>query len=312
MTDELNKRLAWRNRKSAKRWIPIISVLVALLIVLFGAWVTSSNRISKANASSAPISAGVLSGKPSLTPNVSATAPKPVSATATSTLTAALSATPIPTQAPTSTPGINANVYYDDVKLYSGPGEKYDVLREVSRSDTLILTGKVRNKVWLKVETSDGQEGWLYTSYVILEDIDLDKLPYVTPVPDPIPTPVALVGIEGHWIDIDLSDQMVYAWDGTELKGSFLVSTGTNLYPTQIGKYNVYVKFPIITMDGADFYLPDVPWAMFYAGDFSIHGTYWHHNFGTPMSHGCVNMSVEDAEWLYNFSDIGTLVNIHW
>ena len=97
-----------------------------------------------------------------------------------------------------------------------------------------------------------------------------------------------------------------------ELKGSFLVSTGTDLYPTETGQYNIYAKFLVSSMDGGDFFLPDVPWTMFYSGDFSIHGTYWHHNFGTPMSHGCVNMSIADAEWLYNFSDIGTLVNIHY
>ena len=311
MTTTLKKRPLTGNNKIAKQWTLNISVLVVLVLVLFGAWVTSSNRISKANGSPAPI-AGILSGLPGLTPNVSATETIPASVTATATLTATLSPTPIPTLTPTSTPGVNAYVYYDAVKLYSGPGESYEVVREVSRSDTLILTGKVRNKVWLKVKTSDGQEGWLYTSYVILDGIDLNQLPNETPVPDPIPTPVALVGIEGHWIDIDLSDQMLYAWDGAELKGSFLVSTGTNLYLTVIGQYHVYAKFPYITMDGADFYLPDVPSTMFYDGDYAIHGTYWHHNFGTPMSHGCVNMSVEDAEWLYNFSDIGTLVNIHW
>jgi lipoprotein-anchoring transpeptidase ErfK/SrfK len=267
--------------------------------------------MSKANASSAP-KPEIFSGNPSVTPNMRATMTIPVAVVTATTLTATSSPTAIPTLTSTSTPEINANVYYDVVKLYSGPGESYEVVREVSRSDTLILTGKVRNKVWLKAKTSDGQEGWLYTSLVNLAGIDLDQLPIETPVPKPIPTPVALVGIEGHWIDIDLSDQMVYAWDGTELKGSFLVSTGTHVYPTVIGQYHVYVKFPKIDMDGADFYLPDVPSAMFYNGNYSIHGTYWHHNFGTPMSHGCVNMSLEDAEWLYNFSEVGTLVNIHW
>jgi lipoprotein-anchoring transpeptidase ErfK/SrfK len=64
-------------------------------------------------------------------------------------------------------------------------------------------------------------------------------------------------------------------------------------------------------MRGDDYFLPDVPFTMYYYGDFSIHGTYWHHNFGTPMSHGCVNMDTNDAEWLFNFASVGTLVNIH-
>ncbi len=311
MSTNQEKQPLTGKKNIVEKWTLNISVLVVLLLILFGAWATSSNRTSKANAYSAPMP-GILSGNPSLTPDVGATGTMPASVAATATPTATLSPTPIATLTPTSTPGINAVVYYDNVKLYSGPADSYEVVSEVSRSDTLILTGKVRNKVWLKVKPPDGQEGWLYSSLVNLEGLNLDQLPIETPVPKPIPTPVALDGIEGHWIDIDLSDQMVYAWDGNELKGSFLVSTGTHLYPTVIGQYHVYAMFPYTDMDGADFYLPDVPSAMFYDGDYSIHGTYWHHNFGTPMSHGCVNMSVEDAEWLYNFSEIGTLVNIHW
>ena len=311
MTSNQEIRPSSGNQKSANQWLLYSSVLVVLLLVLFGALATSSNRISMANGSSAPI-LGILGGKQNLTPDVNATGTIPASVTETATLTATLPPTAVPTLTPTPSPEINANAIYDDVKIYSGPSESNEVIRKVDRSDTLILTGKVRNRVWLKIKTSDGLEGWLYTSLVNLDEIDLDKLPYATPVPAKIPTPVALPGIEGHWIDIDLSDQMVYAWDGSDLKGSFLVSTGTHVYPTVIGQYHIYARFDLITMDGADFYLPDVPTAMFYDGNYSIHGTYWHHNFGTPMSHGCVNMSVEDAEWLYNFSEIGTLVNIHW
>ena len=46
-------------------------------------------------------------------------------------------------------------------------------------------------------------------------------------------------------------------------------------------------------------------------GDYSIHGTYWHHNFGHPMSHGCLNASNADALWIYNWDSIGTPVWIH-
>jgi lipoprotein-anchoring transpeptidase ErfK/SrfK len=64
-------------------------------------------------------------------------------------------------------------------------------------------------------------------------------------------------------------------------------------------------------MRGDDYFLPDVPYTMYYSGYFAIHGTYWHHSFGTPMSRGCVNMDTNDAEWLYNWASFGTLVNIH-
>jgi lipoprotein-anchoring transpeptidase ErfK/SrfK len=136
---------------------------------------------------------------------------------------------------------------------------------------------------------------------------------YPTAVAPPTETAtrVVLSGVEGRWIDIDLSEQTLRAYEGSELVGSFLVSTGINKYPTETGQYHIYVKYLSSLMHGEDYYLPDVPYSMYYSGDFSIHGTYWHHNFGTPMSHGCVNMDISEAEWLFNWSAIGTLVNIH-
>ena len=62
---------------------------------------------------------------------------------------------------------------------------------------------------------------------------------------------------------------------------------------------------------GYDYYLEDVPYVMYFYGDYAIHGTYWHSNFGYPMSHGCVNTSPWDASWLFSWAPLGTTVNIH-
>jgi len=64
-------------------------------------------------------------------------------------------------------------------------------------------------------------------------------------------------------------------------------------------------------MAGPGYYLSDVPYIMYFYDGYGLHGTYWHSNFGTPMSHGCVNLRTEDAGWLYDFTSIGTLVYIH-
>jgi lipoprotein-anchoring transpeptidase ErfK/SrfK len=115
-----------------------------------------------------------------------------------------------------------------------------------------------------------------------------------------------------HWIDVNLTQQMVYAYSGNTVVNSFLVSTGTWQYPTVTGTYHIYVKLRYTDMSGPDYYLPNVPFTMYFYRGYGLHGTYWHHNFGTPMSHGCVNLSTPDAEWLYNFSSVGTAVTVHY
>ncbi len=115
-----------------------------------------------------------------------------------------------------------------------------------------------------------------------------------------------------RWIDIDLTHQMLYAYVGNSIVNSFLVSTGTYLHPTVTGQYHIYVKYYSTTMSGPDYYLTNVPYTMYFYYGYGIHGTYWHSNFGTPMSHGCVNMYTPDSEWLFNWASVGTLVNIHY
>jgi lipoprotein-anchoring transpeptidase ErfK/SrfK len=116
---------------------------------------------------------------------------------------------------------------------------------------------------------------------------------------------------EGRWIDVDTSSQRVTAYQGEEVVRSFVVSTGTSRYPTVSGQYRVYTKLFATDMAGPGYYLPDVPYTMYFYRGYALHGTYWHSNFGTPMSHGCVNLSIPDAKWLFEFASIGTLVNVH-
>lgn len=147
-------------------------------------------------------------------------------------------------------------------------------------------------------------------------------LPTDTPTPEPtkaqlpyesiFDVPLPGVGSNERWIDVNLSEQMVYAYVGDTIVNSFLVSTGTYYHPTVTGQYRIYVKYYSTTMSGPGYYLTDVPYTMYFYYGYSFHGTYWHHNFGTPMSHGCVNMYTPDAEWLFNWASIGTLVNIHY
>ena len=116
----------------------------------------------------------------------------------------------------------------------------------------------------------------------------------------------------GRYIDINLSEQTLYAFEGTKQVNSFLVSTGRSGYATPTGEFHIYGKDRYALMDGPDYYLPNVPFVSWFLGDYSIHGTYWHSNFGHVMSHGCVNASISDAEWVFNWAEVGTAVYIHY
>lgn len=116
----------------------------------------------------------------------------------------------------------------------------------------------------------------------------------------------------GRQIVVDLSDSMIYAYENGELVNSVLVSTGLAATPTVQGDFTVYLKLDAQTMTGPGYYLPDVPWVMYFYQGYAIHGTYWHSNFGRPMSHGCVNLPTPDAAWFYQFAEVGTPVRVQY
>jgi lipoprotein-anchoring transpeptidase ErfK/SrfK len=119
------------------------------------------------------------------------------------------------------------------------------------------------------------------------------------------------VGANERWVDVDLSTQRAYAFVGDTLVNSFIVSTGTWQHPTVTGTFRIYVKYRSAPMSGPGYYLPNVPYVMYFYRGYGLHGTYWHNNFGHPMSHGCVNFRTDDAGWLFNWASVGTVVNVH-
>ncbi|MBN1954505.1 MAG: L,D-transpeptidase family protein [Anaerolineae bacterium] len=147
--------------------------------------------------------------------------------------------------------------------------------------------------------------------------------PTSTPTPTPLPTPIPRTATpvppprppseigEGRWIDIDLTQQTLTAYEGAAPVRTTLISSGTYRTPTPTGQFRIWVKLVSDDMEGPGYYLPDVPYTMYFYGAYGLHGTYWHDNFGVPMSHGCVNLPTPEAEWLFHWADVGTLVNIH-
>ena len=92
---------------------------------------------------------------------------------------------------------------------------------------------------------------------------------------------------------------------------SSLISSGAERTPTRVGVFAIQSMHITARMRGADYDVPDVPYTMYYSGNYALHGAYWRQNFGAPMSHGCVNLPLSAAEWIFSWAFVGTPVIIH-
>lgn len=117
-------------------------------------------------------------------------------------------------------------------------------------------------------------------------------------------------------IEVNLSKQWLYAYEGDLLVYTAPVATGRDGFNTPVGNFAVYDKLRVQTMTGSagdeSWYVPDVPWVMYIYGGVALHGTYWHNMFGSGyrLSHGCINLNMDDAQWLYQWASIGTPVSV--
>lgn len=124
----------------------------------------------------------------------------------------------------------------------------------------------------------------------------------------------------GKLITVDLGSQTLTAWNDGKIQYRTPVSTGMNLTPTVKGSFTIRTKVPMQDMRGPSPYknlyptgrylVKNVPNVMYFYQGYAIHGAYWHNNFGRRASHGCVNVPLLSAEWLYNFADVGTRVEV--
>ncbi len=119
-------------------------------------------------------------------------------------------------------------------------------------------------------------------------------------------------------IDVNLRTQRLVAYERGRVVYRALVATGKNGFRTPTGTFRIYRKLKDRTMrgclNGECWVVPHVPNVMYIYGGVALHGTYWHNLFGTGrrMSHGCVNLSLKDAAWLYKWAPVGTRVTVHY
>jgi len=128
-------------------------------------------------------------------------------------------------------------------------------------------------------------------------------------------TPPEGVGPTEKWIDVDLDEQVLVAYEGARPVFATLISSGrgdrnsgVRNYESPTGSFRIQSRHITNTMDGdtagdGPYSIEDVPWVMYFHGSYAIHGAFWHSYFGWRMSHGCINMSPPDARWLFLWAD---------
>ncbi len=148
----------------------------------------------------------------------------------------------------------------------------------------------------------------IFTAFSALPNPSLAKS---KPKPRAVPSKIqSMQQSHQKWIQINLSKQRLIAWEGSKPVYALVISTGKKLTPTVPGTFAIQYKASKARMKGNDYDVSDVPYVMFYNANYAIHGAYWHRRFGTPVSHGCTNLAVNHAKWLFKWASVGTPVII--
>lgn len=175
---------------------------------------------------------------------------------------------------------------------------------ELKEDDKLKYVKKLERRDFVDLEAETEIRG---KAYMVTTEGQLIAKENLT-IPEPQPLPEGLDPWE-RWVDVDLSDQILVAYEGTKPVFTTLVSTGKKgseeePFETPTGRWRIYSKQLTSNMDGTtasdgNYAIQDVPWVMYFEGSYALHGAFWHRSFGSPRSHGCVNLGPSDARWLY-------------
>lgn len=209
------------------------------------------------------------------------------------------------TQTPTNSFGwvltyLSQNIGYVDPKRTPGYAEA-DYTGQYLLNHQLVWiyeTREVNQIEWYRV----GPEAWVPSNVIAR------VIPNSTP-------PKGVDG--GRWIEVNLFEQTISVYDNYELVFATLVASGIDPFWTRPGLFQIYMKLDTTPMRGAfeadlsdAYYLEDVPWTMYFDEARALHGAYWRANLGFPQSHGCVNLSIGDAHWIYDWAQVGDWVYV--
>lgn len=218
------------------------------------------------------------------------------------------------------TDGCAAHFQGECLLVRSGPGKEFSVVSKLRTGVVLRAADKpiigADGLTWYKIVFDE----WLRYPERVKDDWYV-AAEYVKVTSEPT-VPDYVAGVTPSTtkrIIVDRSEQRLFAYDNDELFMTATTSTGLKSTPTPRGVFTIYKKTPSRYMQGPLPYLdnnqyydlPGVPWNLYFTeAGAVIHGAYWHTAFGTPYSHGCVNLSMADAHALYDWATVGTKVTV--
>jgi len=255
--------------------------------------------------------------------------PLPTSTAVTLATPTAVAAQPVPTTTRPITPtrpgptftftnsvGISLGVAPTGGNVRSAPSVTGTLLTTWRPGRVVMIYGTVvgdninGNNIWYKVGIQPERERdyYMHSSLVKLGG--------------PIKIPVPQQRLVGRWIDVNLTQQTLTAFEGQNPVLQTLISSGTISHTTNVGRWKIYYRLEKQTMENREvdkfspeyYKLADVPYPQYFnlTGE-AIHGTFWHDDFGRPHSHGCINATTPASTWLYkNFANVGTPVIVHY
>ena len=183
------------------------------------------------------------------------------------------------------------------------------VYRVNDRGKVRATRDRLSPRTWLSIR-SRRQLG--VDAYLLVDDDRLVREADVRVIRPTAPPPEVADG--ERWIDVDLENQVLVAYDWLQPRYVTLISSGRRKVPrpeldyrTPKGAFRIRAKHLTATMDNDEpgeppYSLEDVPYVMYFKGAYAFHSTFWHDRFGRPRSHGCINMAPHDAKWLYNWA----------
>ena len=189
--------------------------------------------------------------------------------------------------------------------------DKVPVHREAVSDSEKVRTLKKRERIRIYEDNGDwrrvGDNEWVRRA-------DLNEVIIMDP-PEGVLTEFRVANTGNRqWVDVDVGEQVLIAYRGTDPIYATLVSSGRG-HPTPLGNYPVWAKVASMDMSNQGYednayMVQGVPWVLLFQGHNALHGAYWHNRFGNRKSHGCVNLAPLDARWVFDW--VGPTLPYGW